>query len=74
MLDGLGCYMTYGQAENSAVVAAQHLLPMGLAEGCRLKHNIARDRVISCADVEFPPGRLCDSLRSEQNDYFSMAR
>lgn len=74
VLDGLGCYMTYGQAENSSVVAAQHLLPMGLAEGCRLKHDIARDRVISCADVEFPPGRLCDSLRSEQNDYFAMAR
>jgi len=71
VLDGLGCYMTYGQAENSDVVAQEKLLPMGLAEGCRLKRNISKDEIITYNDVELPSGRLCDRLRLEQNEYFS---
>ena len=71
VLDGIGYYMTYGQAENSDVVLAENLLPMGLAEGCRLRRDISKDEVISYNDVELPPGRLCDKLRLEQNKYFS---
>ncbi|MBD2439678.1 NAD(P)H-dependent oxidoreductase [Nostoc sp. FACHB-110] len=70
-LDGIGYYMTYGQCENSDVVQAQNLLPMGLAEGCRLKRDIPRDRVLTYDDVELPEGRLCDQLRAEQNAYFA---
>ena len=70
VLDGMGFYMTYGQCENYETARAQNLLPIGLAEGCRLKRNIARDEVISYADVEIPDGRLADSLRVEQTDYF----
>lgn len=73
VLDGLGFYMTYGVAENSAVVAQQNLLPIGLAEGCRLRRHIARDEVLGYGDVELPPGRLCDRLRSEQSEYFSVS-
>jgi|GEM_PF-6801067 len=58
--------MTYGQAENSHVVHAEKLLPIGLAEGSRPKRNIAGDEVISYADVDVPEGRLCDRLRSQQ--------
>ena len=47
-------------------VAAQNLLPMGVAEGCRLRHDVAKDDVITYRDVEVPPGRLCDRLRDEQ--------
>jgi predicted homoserine dehydrogenase-like protein len=72
-LDGMGCYMTYGQAENSAVVQAENLLPIGLAEGCRLKRDIPKDQVLSYADVELPEGRLCDKLRAEQNVHFALA-
>ncbi|MBA2380348.1 MAG: Gfo/Idh/MocA family oxidoreductase [Blastocatellia bacterium] len=69
-LDGIGYYMTYGQAENSDVVHAEKLLPMGLAEGCRLKRDIAKDEVLTYADVEVPAGRLCDELRAEQDAFF----
>ncbi|MBE9004985.1 Gfo/Idh/MocA family oxidoreductase [Fortiea sp. LEGE XX443] len=71
ILDGIGYYMTYGQCENSAIVQAQKLLPMGLAEGCRLKRDIPRDQVLTYDDVELPESRLCDQLRAEQNAYFA---
>jgi predicted homoserine dehydrogenase-like protein len=67
VLDGIGYYMTYGLCENADVVHAHRLLPMGLAEGCRLKRDIALDHVLSYDDVEVPEGRLCDRLRAEQD-------
>lgn len=70
-LDGIGGYMTYGQCENSDIVQAEQLLPMGLAGGCRLKRDIAKDTVLTYADIELPTGRLCDKLRAEQNAYFA---
>jgi predicted homoserine dehydrogenase-like protein len=73
-LDGIGYYMTYGQCENSHVVQEQNLLPMGLAEGCRLKRDIPKDQVLTYDDVELPEGRLCDQLRSEQNAYFTSSK
>jgi len=69
VLDGIGYYMTYGQCENTDVARAENLLPMGLAEGCRLNRNIPKDRVLTYDDVEIPEGRLCDRLRSEQDSY-----
>jgi predicted homoserine dehydrogenase-like protein len=71
ILDGLGCYMTYGQCENSDVGLEESFLPIGLGEGCRLRRNIAKDEVLTYADVELPEGRLCDKLRAEQNAYFA---
>ncbi|MEH2313304.1 MAG: Gfo/Idh/MocA family oxidoreductase [Nostoc sp.] len=70
-LDGIGYYMTYGQCENSPIVQQQNLLPIGLAEGCRLKRDITKDQVLTYEDVELPEGRLCDQLRTEQNTYFA---
>ena len=70
-LDGLGYYMTYGLCENSDVVRNQNLLPIGLAEGCRLKNDIPKDQVLTYNDVEIPKGRLSDMLREEQNSYFA---
>jgi predicted homoserine dehydrogenase-like protein len=66
VLDGLGGYSTYGQAERADLTAAENLLPMGVAEGCRLRVDLPRDQVLSYADVELPPGRLVDRLRTEQ--------
>jgi predicted homoserine dehydrogenase-like protein len=65
-LDGIGWYMTYGLCENAALVAAEGLLPMGLAEGCRLTRDVAKDRVLTYRDVERPSGRLSDRLMDEQ--------
>lgn len=73
-LDGIGCYMTYGQCENSDITEQQNLLPMGLAEGCRLKRDIPKDRVLTYDDVELPADRLCDKLRAEQNAYFGSSK
>jgi predicted homoserine dehydrogenase-like protein len=73
VLDGMGFYMTYGQCDNAEVVAHENLLPIGLAEGCRVKRDINKDEVLKYDDVEVPPGRLCDQLREEQNEYFSVA-
>ncbi|BAZ41166.1 putative NAD(P)-dependent oxidoreductase [Calothrix sp. NIES-4101] len=70
-LDGIGYYMTYGQCETSAITLQQKLLPMGLAEGCRLKRDIPKDQVLTYDDVELPQGRLCDKLRAEQDAYFA---
>ena len=70
-LDGIGFYMTYGQCENSEIVQAENLLPMGLAEGCRLKRDLPKDQALTYDDVELPPNRLSDKLRAEQNAYFA---
>jgi predicted homoserine dehydrogenase-like protein len=65
-LDGPGCYTVYGLAENSDVQAAEKLLPMGVAEGCRLKRDVSRDEVLTYDDVELPPNRLVDRLREQR--------
>jgi predicted homoserine dehydrogenase-like protein len=70
VLDGLGHYMTYGLCENHTTTVAQNLLPIGLAEGCRLRRDISKDQVLSYEDVILPEGRLCDRLRGEQNRLF----
>lgn len=69
-LDMIGGYMTYGQCENSRLVHDENLLPIGLAEGCRLTRDIEQDQVLTYGDVELPEGRLSDRLRAEQNALF----
>lgn len=70
MLDGIGGFTCYGTIENSQVCQAEHLLPMGLSHGCRLKRKVAKDQAIAYADVELPTGRLSDKLRAEQDAHF----
>ena len=72
-IDGIGGYLTYGQCENADIAEAEDLLPMGLAEGCRVRRPIGRDQVLTYSDVEVPDGRLCDRLRREQTALFSRA-
>ncbi|HBR95841.1 MAG TPA: NAD(P)-dependent oxidoreductase [Gammaproteobacteria bacterium] len=69
-LDGIGWYMTYGEAENAEVVHRDRLLPMGLAEGCVLKRDVPKDQALTYDDVDLPAGRQCDSLRAEQDTLF----
>jgi predicted homoserine dehydrogenase-like protein len=65
-IDGLGGYMTYGLAERADVTDAEGLLPMGVAEGCRLVRDVAKDDVLTYADVTVPEGRAVDRLRTAQ--------
>jgi predicted homoserine dehydrogenase-like protein len=70
ILDGLGGYCTYGQCETYAISRAERLLPIGLAEGSRLKRDVAKDTVLTYDDVERPAARLIDKLRAEQDALF----
>ncbi len=72
VLDGMGHYMTYGQCENADITAREGLLPIGVAEGCRVTRPITKDAVLTYADVERPAGRLCDRLRAEQAAHFGL--
>jgi len=69
-LDGIGYYMTYGQCENTEIVNAENLLPMGIAEDCELQRDIPKDQAITYDDVKIPEDRLIDALRLEQNKHF----
>jgi predicted homoserine dehydrogenase-like protein len=63
-------YCTYGEAVNVEEMSAGQYLPEGLVEGCRLKRAVAKDQVLTYADVELPEGRIADRLRAEQYVHF----
>jgi predicted homoserine dehydrogenase-like protein len=69
-LDGMGHYMTYGLCENADVARREKLLPIGVAEGCRVVRAVRRDDVLTYDDVACPPDRLIDRLRAEQDRLF----
>jgi predicted homoserine dehydrogenase-like protein len=69
VIDGIGGFACYGMIENYDVSRTENLLPMGLAEDCRLKRNVPKDQAITYDDVEMPIERLCDQLRKEQDAY-----
>jgi predicted homoserine dehydrogenase-like protein len=73
VIDGLGGYKTYGQCETYAASRRENLLPMGVAEGCRMVRSVARDAVLRYGDVQLPHGRLIDRLRAEQDRTFPPA-
>ncbi len=66
VLDELGGYHYYGEAERADVTDTERLLPVGVAEGCRLLRDVPKDQVVTYDDVELPPGRLVDELREAQ--------
>lgn len=69
-LDGLGGYDTYGQCENTPIVRAENLLPIGLAEGAILKRDVPRDHPITFDDVEIQEDLLVYQLYREQMETF----
>src|SRR5215211_6416924 len=70
VLDDYGMYMTYGEAVNSEEMRRERYLPEGLVQGCTLKRDVPKDAVLTYDDVELPPGRLADELRTEQYEHF----
>ena len=70
VIDGIGGFMTYGQCENAGIADAERLLPMGVAEGCRLVRDVPRDATLRYDDVVLPEGRLVDRLRQRQRTQF----
>jgi len=70
ILDGMGYFMTYGACENAAIARKENLLPIGLSEGLKLKHDIAKDQAITLDDVVADPNRISWKLWREQNRVF----
>ncbi|HAY07609.1 MAG TPA: NAD(P)-dependent oxidoreductase, partial [Hyphomonas sp.] len=66
-IDGIGGFMTYGVCETAEIQMKDALLPMGLAEGCRLKRDIGKDEAISWSDVIAPANELPHQLRAKQD-------
>ncbi|MCA9956646.1 MAG: hypothetical protein KC434_18080, partial [Anaerolineales bacterium] len=70
-IDGFGGFLSYGLLENSDICLAENLLPLGLAEGCQLRHDVPKDSVLTYEDVIVPANRLRDRLRAEQTAHFA---
>jgi predicted homoserine dehydrogenase-like protein len=70
ILDQYGMYTTYGEAAATAEMSEHRYLPEGLAVGCTLRRDIAKDEVLTYDDVDVPVGRLADRLRAEQLERF----
>lgn len=69
-LDGMGGFACYGMVEKYEICRVGDFLPMAISLDCRLTRDIAKDQPVRYADVELPPGRLCDRLRVEQAQRF----
>jgi predicted homoserine dehydrogenase-like protein len=72
VIDELGGYMVYGEAETAEATAKGNFLPIGVAVGATLKHDLSKDVVLTYADVNLPANRLIDRLRIEQADMFNL--
>lgn len=69
-IDGIGGFMSYGECENSQTVKDKDLLPIGLAEGCKLIKDVKKDAPIKFSDVVLPVGnKICD-FYFEQRKFF----
>ncbi len=69
-LDGIGGFACYTLIENYDVARSAKGLPMGVAEDCVLRRDVAKDTLVTYDDVVVPEGRLCDRLRAEQDQRF----
>ncbi|WCT71893.1 NAD(P)-dependent oxidoreductase [Sphingomonas naphthae] len=71
IISEFGGYEAYGVAEQSEIIAASGLLPLGLALGCTLVRPVAKDSALTFADVSIPSGRTIDRLYAEQDALFA---
>ena len=70
ILDGMGGFTCYGLVDRYEVCRRENTLPIAVSLDCRLKRDIAKDQPITYDDVDLPPGRLVDRLRTEQAQRF----
>jgi len=64
-IDGLGEYLTYGEAENHRAARDENLLPIALAEGARVTRALAKDAVLTFDDVELADRLIVDLWREQ---------
>ena len=70
-LDGMGGYTVYGECENASVCQQEKLLPVGLAQGVRLRRDVKQDQALTFDDIEVPTDRLAYQLYDEQCKVFN---
>jgi predicted homoserine dehydrogenase-like protein len=73
-LDGIGGFCTYGLIDDAAAARGMTALPIGLSEGCILRRDVSKDRVLSFDDLEARPGGMVEALWREQNARWPVAR
>ncbi len=73
-IDEFGGFLTYGEAETSPNIAAERLLPMGLAQGARIARPIAKGATLTFDDVTMPAPRDIDIAYAEQDAMFRLSR
>lgn len=69
-LDGIGGFTAYTLIDNFETCLSENLLPMGVAEGCKIIRDVAIDTPITYADVELPKDRQIDDLRRQMVERF----
>jgi predicted homoserine dehydrogenase-like protein len=72
-LDGVGGFCAYGLIDNATAARATAALPMALSEGCVMRHDVSKDRVLTFEDVEVPTGRVTEALWREQAERWSLS-
>lgn len=72
VLDGLGGFCSYGLVDSYEQCRRKGWLPIGLAEGCRLKKDYRQDELIEMDDVVLPEGRETLRLWREQEQVFTV--
>ena len=70
VLDGMGGFTCYGLVDRYELCRLENTLPIAVSLDCRLKRDIAKDRPITYDDVDLPPDRMVDRLRTEQAQRF----
>lgn len=67
VLDRIGGRHFYSLIDKAEIVAAERLLPVGLAKGARVSRPVERDRPLTFDDVELPEGSMVLTLRRLQD-------
>ena len=67
IIDGEGGYAVYGTSVPAARARERRLVPMGLAHGLRLQHDVEADHPIGEGDVSFDESSFLWKLRREQD-------
>ncbi len=73
-LEGMGAGQVLGLAERASVAAEQRLLPVGLANGVRLRRPVAADAAVTYDDLEAPGDTPCWRLRREHGLVLEQSR
>ena len=68
VLDGIGGYTVYGLIELYSAAKKEKFLPIGLSEGCALRRNIKKGKIIKYEDVNMVEDSMILKLRRSQDN------